>query len=72
MAMQPVRNKPDMAECCPVGPGGDTTIVNQDETMILDRTIMDAPNRSADAGWREDDSHVQGVYKTMSSDFGGS
>jgi hypothetical protein len=27
-------------ECCPVGPGGDTTIVNQDEQMILDRTTQ--------------------------------
>ena len=27
-------------KCCPVGPGGDTTIVNNDEQAILDRTTQ--------------------------------
>lgn len=27
-------------EHCPVGPGGDTTIVNQNEQEILDRTTQ--------------------------------
>lgn len=30
----------DENHCCPVGPGGDTTIVNQDEQEILVRTTQ--------------------------------
>jgi len=30
----------DDRDCCPVGPGGDTTLVNQDEQAILDRTTQ--------------------------------
>jgi len=27
-------------KCCPVGPGGDMTLINQDEQEILDRTTQ--------------------------------
>lgn len=30
----------DHEKHCPVGPGGDTTLINHDEQMILDRTTQ--------------------------------
>ena len=27
-------------KCCPVGPGGNTTLINQNEQEILDRTTQ--------------------------------
>jgi hypothetical protein len=30
----------DNEQCCPVGPGGNTTIINQDEQEILTRTTQ--------------------------------
>jgi len=42
---------------CPVGDGGNTTIVNQDEAMILAQTIGSVPIRTVPLG-TEDDSHV--------------
>lgn len=27
-------------KCCPVGPGGNSNLTNQDEQMILDRTTQ--------------------------------
>lgn len=30
----------DNEKCCPVGPGGDMTLINNDEQAILDRTTQ--------------------------------
>lgn len=30
----------DNEQCCPVGPGGNSTLTNQDEQQILDRTTQ--------------------------------
>lgn len=42
------------------GDGGNSTIVNQDEALILNRcnTMPATP-----VGYQEDDSHVQGVFR---------
>lgn len=49
-------------------PGGNNTLVNQNEAEVLDATIEDAPFRQADV--QEDDSHVQGIYRE--TEFAGS
>jgi hypothetical protein len=48
--------------CCPVGPGGNMTIVNQDEAMILAQTIGSVPIRTVPLGM-EDDSHVSPSHR---------
>jgi hypothetical protein len=56
---------------CPEGDGGNSTITNQDEAMILAQTIGSMPIRGVDV-YTEDDSHLQGQYKIMASDVAGS
>lgn len=36
----------DNEKCCPVGPGGDSTLTNQDEQEILTRTTQGCPTRA--------------------------
>jgi hypothetical protein len=47
----------DNEQCCPVGPGGNITIINQDEQAILNAFVAAVPIRDAGAA-TEDDSHV--------------
>lgn len=42
---------------CPEGDGGNTTIINQDEQLILTATVSAVPIRNTALG-TEDDSHV--------------
>lgn len=48
--------------CCPVGPGGNMTLVNQDEAMILAATIAATPMELSALG-TEDDSHVTPSFR---------
>lgn len=62
-----------MATPCPVGDGGNTTIINQDEQLILLKTFAAIEVRSGvEPLWQEDDSHIQGIYAQETSDVGGS
>jgi hypothetical protein len=36
----------DDKHCCPVGPGGNTTVINQDEAEILVRTTQACATRT--------------------------
>lgn len=45
----------------PTGPGGNMTIVNQNERYIIDNSFENAECRYSPMG--EDDSHVMGVYR---------
>lgn len=49
---------------CPTGDGGNSTLTNQDECEIFDKTLA-AINMGAapDSMYVEDDSHVMGVYR---------
>lgn len=69
--LQPGTDEPVMFAYCPEGVGGNQTLLNSDEDDILDATIDKTPTRTGDLS-SEDDSHVQGVYRMMSSDFAGS
>lgn len=42
---------------CPEGNGGNSTITNQDEQMILNATVSTVPIQNTELG-TEDDSHV--------------
>lgn len=46
----------------PAGDGGTTTIINQDEQMILDRCVSSVPVTVAPGGM-EDDSRCVGVFR---------
>lgn len=50
------------ANCCPTGDGGNNTITNQDEAMILAATIAATPVELTALG-SEDDSHVSTGYR---------
>lgn len=62
-------DEPVMAAPSAIGPGGNNTLVNNDEDDILDRVVAGTPTRTGDLS-NEDDSHVQGIYSE--SDFAGS
>ncbi|MFF5471050.1 hypothetical protein [Streptomyces achromogenes] len=47
---------------CPEGPGGDTTLVNQDEALILAATVAATPVELSVLG-TEDDSHVSLTHR---------
>ncbi|MEW2498374.1 hypothetical protein AB0942_33305 [Streptomyces nodosus] len=47
---------------CPTGPGGNLTIVNQDQQNILDATVAAVPVRGTALGV-EDDSHVSPLFR---------
>ncbi|MFF3363582.1 hypothetical protein [Streptomyces misionensis] len=49
-------------DCCPVGPGGNMDVVNQDEAMILAATVAATPVELTALG-TEDDSHVGPGYR---------
>jgi hypothetical protein len=56
--------EPTMPTPCPVGPGGNQILVNQDESEILEATVMHVGIREApDAMYQENDSFVTGVYR---------
>ncbi len=44
----------------PTGPGGNMTIVNQNERYIIDNSFENTPCLYADM--QSDDSHIMGVY----------
>lgn len=50
------------ADCCPVGPGGNQNIVNQDECLIIEATVAAVPIQNTALG-TEDDSHVSIGYR---------
>jgi hypothetical protein len=51
----------DGQERCPTGNGGNSTITNQDEQLILNATVAAVPVRGTALG-TEDDSHVSLGY----------
>lgn len=61
----------DGQERCPTGNGGNSTITNQDEQLILTATVAAVPVQGTALG-TEDDSHLQGQYKVMAGDVAGS
>jgi hypothetical protein len=56
---------------CPEGDGGNSTVTNQDEAVILAATVAAVPVQGTALG-TEDDSHLQGQYKVMAGDVAGS
>jgi len=69
--LQPGTDEPTMAAPVATGVGGNRNLSNSDEDDSLDAAISATPYRSGPLS-NEDDSHVQGVYKMMASDFAGS
>lgn len=69
--MQATRLRLPMNAPCACTNGGNTTIINGDETLTLDATWENTPYRTGDLS-NEDDSHVQGVYSQQTADYAGS
>lgn len=61
----PERDKMDWACEIPVGPGGKTTNIENNERGILDRGLFDVIAKHKEAALGSDhDSHAQGIYRT--------